>query len=79
MGKYLARGHGVPYDQFGDNFLKVLTRKAVRFCSQGVVRLFPDLLAQMRTALIRIGAYMAHCFNLLTENNHLFPPPPPGK
>ena len=34
------------------NFLKVLTREAVRFCSRAV-RLFPAALAQMRTALIR--------------------------
>ena len=34
------------------NFLKGLTREAVRFCSR-VVRLFRAPLAQMRTALIR--------------------------
>ena len=34
------------------NFLKVLTREAVRFSSRAV-RLFPAPLAQMRTALIR--------------------------
>ena len=34
------------------NFLEVLTRKAVRFCSRAV-RLFPAPLAQMRTDLIR--------------------------
>ena len=34
------------------NFLEVLTREAVRFCSRAV-RLFPTPLAQMRTALIR--------------------------
>ena len=34
------------------NFLEVLTREVVRFCSR-VVRLFPAPLAQMRTALMR--------------------------
>ena len=34
------------------NFLEVLTREAVRFCSRAV-RLFPAPLAQMRTAVIR--------------------------
>ena len=34
------------------NFLEVLTREAVRFCSRAV-RLFQALLAQMRTALKR--------------------------
>ena len=34
------------------NFLEVLTREAVRFCSRAI-RLFPAPLAQMRTALIR--------------------------
>ena len=33
------------------NFLEVLTRDAVRFCSRAV-QLFPAPLAQMRTALI---------------------------
>ena len=34
------------------NFLEVLTREAVRFCSRAV-RLFPAPFAQMRTALVR--------------------------
>ena len=34
------------------NLLEVLTREAVRFCSRAV-RLFPALLVQMRTVLIR--------------------------
>ena len=34
------------------NFLEVLTREALHFCSRAV-RLFPAALAQMRTALIR--------------------------
>ena len=34
------------------NLLKVLTHEAICFCSR-VVRLFPALLAQMHTALIR--------------------------
>ena len=34
------------------NFLEVLTREAVRFCSRAV-RLFPAPLEQIRTALIR--------------------------
>ena len=36
----------------GTNFREVKIREAVRFCSRAL-RLFPALLAQMRTALIR--------------------------
>ena len=36
----------------GTDFLEVLTREAVRFCSRAV-RLFPALLAQMIMTLIR--------------------------
>ena len=52
MGKYLARGHGVQIERSETNFLEVLTREVVRFCSRAV-RLFPAPLAQIRTALIR--------------------------
>ena len=34
------------------NFLEVLTREAIRFCSRAI-QLFLALLVQMRTALIR--------------------------
>ena len=60
MGKYLARGHSVRTERkvfyhmtiLETNLLEVLTREAVRFYSRAV-RLFPALLTQMCTALIR--------------------------